>query len=150
MAGLTAGRYAPRMSVTVGILRELECRRLRGLVDADESVLEALHDPEFVLVHPGGGVWSRAFYLGGVLSGEIDYRRFEPDSEIDVRVDGGLAVVRYRSVIDIQVRGQQGGTLACWHMDCYRYGPTWRVLWSQATEIPPDSNEPGPDHQERG
>ncbi|XVU30070.1 nuclear transport factor 2 family protein [Actinoplanes sp. CA-054009] len=80
--------------MTVAELRELEKRRLRALVGADEPTLEALHAPEFELIHPGGGVWSRATCLGGVLSGAIDYRRFEPVSEIDVLAGDGVAVVR--------------------------------------------------------
>ena len=35
-------------------------------------------------------------------------------------VDGAVAVLRYRSLIDIAVRGQRPGLLECWHLDCYR------------------------------
>jgi hypothetical protein len=71
-------------------------------------------------------------------------------SEIEVMADGDLAVLRYRSLIDIAVAGQQPGPLECWHLDCYRRddnvadngpggtgnGPGgWQVRWSQATEI---------------
>jgi len=99
---------------------------------------EALHAPDFELVHPSGGVWSRQQYLGGIATGEIDYRRFEAVSDIDVMADGHLAVLRYRSVIDIAVKGQAAGTLECWHVDCYRrdpHGGHWQVRWSQATAI---------------
>jgi len=118
-------------------LREVELRRLRALVQASEAELEALHSPEFLLVNPSGTVWSRAFYLGGVVAGTIDYRRFDADSFIEVVIDGNLGIVRYRSAIDIQVLEQQGGPLKCWHMDCYqRSSPDapWQVIWSQATE----------------
>ncbi len=95
-----------------------------------------LHAPDFLLVHPGGGVWDRTDYLGGVADGTIDYRRFEPESDIEVLVDGDVAVVRYRSLIDISVRGQNAGELRCWHLHCYQRGEAgWRVHWSQATEI---------------
>lgn len=120
------------------ILRDTERRRLRALVEADGAVLDALHAEEFVLVHPSGGVWSRDYYLGGVLSGEIGYRRFEPVSAIEAMIDGGLAVIRYRSMIDIHVRGRSAGELSCWHMDTFRRADPeapWRAVWSQATEI---------------
>lgn len=126
------------MSVLVGALKDLEARRLRALIDADEVTLDALHAPEFVLINPSGGAWSKAKYLGGVLSGDINYRRFTAVSDIDVMVDGSLAVLRYRSAIDIHVQGQEAGPLECWHMDCYRAtsaGASWQVVWSQATEI---------------
>jgi len=102
------------------------------------AIADALHHPAFVLVHPGGGVWSKAFYLDGIADGSIDYRRFEPMSDIDAFVDGDLAVLRYRSAIEIHVHGQQGGDLDCWHMDTYRrdnVDAPWRAIWSQATEI---------------
>ena len=127
------------MSTTAGVLIELEKKRLRALVDADMVTLDALHAPAFVLVHPGGGVWSKEHYVGGIGTGAIDYRRFEPTSAIEAAVDGGLAVLRYRSAIDIHVQGREPGRLACWHMDCYRVAPggEWQVVWSQATEISP-------------
>jgi hypothetical protein len=99
---------------------------------------EALHAPDFELVHPSSGVWSKEQYLGGIASGDINYRRFDAMSNIDVMVDGNLAVLRYRSLIDIAVRGQEAGLLECWHLDCYcrdQDGMPWSVRWSQATSI---------------
>ena len=124
------------MSLAVETLKVLEVRRLRALVEADAKVLEAVHASEFVLVNPSGGVWSKARYIGGVLSGEINYRRFDAISDIEIVAEGSLAVLRYQSAIDIHVAGQTAGPLECWHMDCYRRTATdapWQVIWSQAT-----------------
>ena len=52
--------------------------------------------------------------------------------------DGDVAVVRYRSLIDIAVFGGTPGQLRCWHLDVYQRDAasgTWQVRWSQATEI---------------
>ena len=118
-------------------LRALERRRLRSLVEADMEVAEALHTPDFELVNPGGSTWSRERYLGGIASGDIDYRRFEPVSDIDVMVDGDLAVLRYRSAIDISVTGGTPGPLDAQHLDVYVRDADgrWQVRWSQATEV---------------
>ena len=122
--------------VSAGELVRLERRRLRCLVEARVGEVEPLHAPDFRIVTPSGGVWNRDEYLGGIADGSIDYRRFEPVSEIEVMADGDLAVLRYRSAIDIAVAGQQPGPLDCWHLDCYeRVDGAWRVRWSQATEI---------------
>jgi hypothetical protein len=88
------------MSLAVETLKVLEVRRLRALVEADANVLEAVHASEFVLVNPSGGVWSKARYIGGVLSGEINYRRFDAISDIEIVAEGNLAVLRYQSAID--------------------------------------------------
>jgi hypothetical protein len=118
-------------------LRDLERRRLRSLVEADMDTAEALHAPDFELVTPSGTVWSREHYLGGIGSGDIDYRRFEAVTEIDVLHDGDLAVLRYRSEIDIAVSGGVPGPLTCEHLDVYQRDAdgAWRVRWSQATEV---------------
>jgi hypothetical protein len=115
-------------------LGNIERERLRSLVEVRVDDADAFHAPDFELVTPSGGVWSKEQYLGGIASGDINYRRFEAVS----MVDGDLAVLRYRSVIDIAVTGQETGLLECWHLDCYRRdddGEPWRVRWSQATSI---------------
>jgi hypothetical protein len=95
-----------------------------------------LHADDFELVTPSGDVMTKGEYLGRVASSDIDYRRFEVASEIDVAVSGDLAVLRYQSMVDIAVVGQEAGELACWHIDCYQRtgrNASWRVRWSQAT-----------------
>lgn len=118
-------------------LAGIERDRLRSLVEVRIADADALHAPDFVLVTPSGHCWSRDQYLGDIASGRVDYRRFEAMSDIDVMVDGDLAVLRYRSAIDIAVQGQEPGQLECWHLDCYRRDASgaWRVHWSQATSI---------------
>lgn len=71
---------------------------------------------------------SKNQYLDGIASGTIDYRRFEPVSEISVLTAGELVVIRYKSQIDIEVQGQHL-LLRCWHTDCYRRGHDgWQVV----------------------
>ena len=121
----------------VGHLVDLEHRRLRALVEVRVAEAESLHAPDFVLVNPSGVAWSRAKYLGGIASGAIDYRRFEPVSDIEVMFEGDLAVLRYRSAIEVSVVGRDSGPLECWHLDCYRrvHNGQWQVRWSQATAV---------------
>ncbi|WP_285667527.1 nuclear transport factor 2 family protein [Actinorhabdospora filicis] len=119
-------------------LAALEHRRLKALVAAEAETLDALHAPDFLLVHPSGGVWTKSDYIGGILSGEIRYHRFEALTEIQVMADTTIAVLRYRSSICIQIGGNQPGELEAWHTDSYRRedaSSPWRVVWSQATAI---------------
>jgi hypothetical protein len=127
-----------RASGVAAQLRDLERRRLRCLVEVRMDEATLIHAADFRIVNPSGGVWTREQYLGGIAEGSIDYRRFEAVSEIEVIAGEDVAVLRYRSAIDIAVAGQQPGPLECWHLDCYQREPeqgTWRVRWSQATEI---------------
>lgn len=118
-------------------LGDIERLRLRSLVDARMEQADDLHAPDFELVHPSGGVWSKEQYLGGIASGDINYLRFDAVSPIDVMVDGNMAVLRYQSAMEIAVEGQEASQLECWHLDCYRRddGGCWRVRWSQATAV---------------
>ncbi|ADB35576.1 hypothetical protein Kfla_6581 [Kribbella flavida DSM 17836] len=118
-------------------LRRIERARLRALVEKDVVAAELVHADDFRLVTPSGLVWSKEEYLGGIANGEIDYRRFEAVSEIEVLADGALAVLRYRSAIEIAVKGNDSAKLDAWHLDVYAVGDDgmWRVRWSQATAI---------------
>lgn len=115
-------------------LAGIERRRLQAIVDADAETLELLHHSDFVLCNPSGAVWDRAYYLGGLCDGSITYDRFEPIGPVETMESDALAVLRYRSVIDVRTPGG-GGRLECWHMDAYlREGAIWRCKWSQATD----------------
>lgn len=112
----------------------LERRRLAAIIEADAGALHALHHEDFVLCTPSGAVWDREFYLGGLIGGGISYTTFEPVNDIEVTASADVAVLRYRSNIDIVIEGG-GGHLECWHLDVYiRDGDNWACKWSQATD----------------
>lgn len=118
-------------------LEALERERLRAIVAVDEETFWSLHDPEFVLCSPGGTIWNRSTYVGGLIDGSISYSRFEPVTAIEVlgEMHAEVAAVRYRSVIDV-VTPRGGGHLECWHLDVYvrDLQDGWRCRWSQATD----------------
>lgn len=119
----------------VSQLRGLETQRLDAVVRADGRALDRLHAADFVLCTPSGETWTREHYLGGLVDGTIDYQRFEAVTAIEVLVDADLAVLRYRSEIEIRVGRGDLGRLACWHLDVYqRIAGSWRCRWSQATD----------------
>jgi hypothetical protein len=117
-------------------IRDLERRRLRALVDADVDVANRLHADDYELVTPGADRLSKADYLGAIASGEIDYRVFEPASDIDVLVLGETAVaLRYVARIDIDFGTGTDLALAL-HTDIWSHRDgVWQAVWSQATRI---------------
>lgn len=115
---------------------ELERQRLQALVAADFALARSLHADDYQLISPGGGALSREQYLEGIATGDLDYRIFEPASEIAVRRYGQAAAVRYRARIEILVSGQRDAGLF-WHTDIYEIRDgRWQAVWSQATRIP--------------
>jgi ketosteroid isomerase-like protein len=120
----------------VETLRALERARLSHLVECRVAEADAIHAPDFVIVTPSGHAWSKAEYLGGIEFGETDYRRFEPVTDIEVMQDGDVAVLRYRSAIEIAINGREPAELTAWHLDCYRrVDGVWQIRWSQATAL---------------
>ena len=115
-------------------LRQIELERLRALVEADLDVAWRLHADDFQLITPGGDAWSREEYLTRVESGDLDYRLWEPEGEIQVRLSGDLAAIRYAATLSVVADGQQL-SMRAWHTDVYeRRDSEWQVVWSQATQ----------------
>ena len=116
-------------------IRNTERERLRALVSGDIDVARQLHSDEFQLINPLGGVLSKEDYLGAVAAGGIKYLVWEPES-IEVRLYGEVALIRYRSQIEIVVQGQFVPRRPYWHTDAYeKRAGCWQVIWSQATAI---------------
>jgi hypothetical protein len=113
-------------------LPDLERRRLQALVAADVVSAAPLHSDDYWLVTPNGSEMTKEDYLGGIESGELRYRAFEPVSEVAVLAGADVAVLRYRARISFD----DGPGFLCWHTDCYQLrSGTWQVVWSQATRI---------------
>ena len=118
-------------------LANLERARLRALVDRDGIAAAALHADDYELVTPGGRALSKTDYLDSITSGGLRYHRFEPISDIRIRLHDDTAILRYRVAIAIDWEG--GAELGeYWHTDYWeRRGGQWQAVWSHATRIGP-------------
>lgn len=123
------------MDIDADFIRELERSRLRALVERDMAQAWLLHAPDFQLVTPRGQPFTREQYLAKVESGALRYLRWEP-GDIDVRLRGDSAVIRYQATLEIDAGEGRGTPFRCWHIDSYELnGAMWQVVWSQATRI---------------
>jgi hypothetical protein len=117
-------------------IRATERERIRALVHADIEVARQLHADDFQLITPLGATLSKEQYLGAVAAGDIKYLACELDSPIDVRLYSEVALIRYRSQIEIMVLGQKYPRGRYWHTDAYeKRDGRWQVVWSHATGI---------------
>lgn len=65
----------------------------------------------------------------------MKYLLWEPE-EIDVRLYGNAAVIRYQAELEIIFHGYNVPRSRYWHTDIYeQHEGSWRIVWSQATEI---------------
>lgn len=120
---------------TVEQLHATERARLRALVLVDMAAAGALHAADFQLITPIGALLDRAQYLGAVAAGDINYLFWEAD-EIDVRVMGESATIRYCAELEVVFSGHRVARTKYWHTDTYeRADGVWQAVWSQATAI---------------
>jgi hypothetical protein len=99
---------SPASTSEAELVQTTELERLRALVEADADVADQLHAEEYELVSAHGEFLTREEYVGGIIAGEFSYEVFEPvsESEIDVRVYGDGAVIRYQAQFKIVFGGQ--------------------------------------------
>jgi hypothetical protein len=114
--------------------RALEVKRTQALVARDMPEIERLHASDYELISPHGRVMSRERYVS-LIAAEQFYARWEHGT-MRVRVSEGMAAVRYQAKITFP----SGRVVNCWHTDIYVLDSgTWKAIWSQATQLPPDS-----------
>jgi ketosteroid isomerase-like protein len=117
-------------------IRATEQERLRAVIAGDVAAARELHAEDFQLVTPLGAVLSREEYLGAVAARHLHYLVWELDSPIEVRMYGDVALIRYRSQIQIEVGGQVYPRASYWFTDAYeKRDSRWQIVWSQGTGI---------------
>lgn len=117
------------------LIQATERERVRALVDANLDVARRLHADDFQVINPLGRVSSRERYLSGVAAGTTDYLAWDTDS-VTVRLYGRSAVIRYRSQVDVTVRGEAQPRLPAWNTGVYeKRGGQWQIVWFQVTYI---------------
>ncbi|HEY1930004.1 MAG TPA: nuclear transport factor 2 family protein [Caulobacteraceae bacterium] len=116
-------------------IREIEQRRLTALVSGDLETADALHADDFQLITPQGEAMSKRSYLDAIRTGMLRYDVWQP-GEIEVRLNGDGAVIRYQAKLGNTWAGQSYPPRDFWHTDYYeKRDGSWRVVWSQATEV---------------
>jgi ketosteroid isomerase-like protein len=135
-AAVATASAAPSDSPEAQRLRTTELERQHALVNADMAALDLLTADDFQLVPPPGIPLSRAEYVGAVAAGAIEYVAFEPASDMQVRLYGDAAALRYLAHIDVVVAGLGHFDTDAWVTDVYeRRGGRWQIVWEQATAV---------------
>jgi hypothetical protein len=118
--------------------RALEVERTRALVARDMPAIERLHASDYELISPPGRVMTRERYLS-LIAAEPFYANWEHGA-MRVRLSEGMAAIRYQARITFP----SGKVVECWHTDIYALqAGSWKAIWSQATQLPPDSATSG-------
>jgi ketosteroid isomerase-like protein len=123
-------------NITAETVRAKQSERSAALLNADVQAAESIHADDFQLITPLGAVFSKEQYLGAVAAGIIRYTALELDSPVDARVYGEVAVLRYRTQIEVEVQGQLYPRAAYWFTDVYeKWDEQWQIVWSQGTGV---------------
>ena len=114
--------------------RALEVERIQALVTRDVPTIRRLHSPDYELISVPGRVMSLERYLS-LMANDVFYANWEHGS-MRFQISEAMAAVRYRAKITFP----SGKVVDCWHTDIYALqAGSWRAVWSQATQLPPDS-----------
>jgi Domain of unknown function (DUF4440) len=79
--------------VEAELLRATERGRLQALVAGNVDRAHELHADDFQLITPNGEALSKEQYLGGIAAGTLDYRLWEPDATMTVRLYDQTALI---------------------------------------------------------
>src|SRR5215468_2699856 len=93
-------------TLEIDAIRAIQLQRSAALLKADIQAAGRIHADDFELVTPLGSVFSKEQYLGAVAAGIIKYTAIELDSPVKVRMYSDVALVRYRTEIEVEVQGQ--------------------------------------------
>lgn len=118
--------------------RALELERTQALVARDVAAIRRLHAPDYELISVPGRSMSLDRYVA-LIEEDVFYVNWE-HGPMRVQVAQGMAAVRYQARITFP----SGNVVPCWHTDIYaQRSGSWLAVWSQATRLPPESNEAG-------
>src|SRR5687767_9540257 len=111
-------------------LNELEQRLIKAWLEQDRETVNAILDPDWAVIDPGGRILTKAqvheeFDSGArkMESGVID--------EVKVRVFGNFAVVTGRTTASGNYQGESVSVRLRFTDVCLRRGAQWQVVASQ-------------------
>ena len=117
-------------------LRKIEEERLAAFVAGDVPALQRIHANDFQVVNPAGQELNREDYLNGVSQGFITYRTWQPEGRIQAYVFGEVAILRYRSLVELSVQGEAQPEQHFWQVEVYeKRRDGWQATFSQSTRI---------------
>jgi len=127
---------SPNVDLDTEAIRHIQRERAGALLAANIETARRIYADDFQLITPLGAVFSKSEYLDAVEAGVLRYLVFELDSPLQLRVYGDVALVRYRTLIEIEVQGQRYPRSSYWFTDAYeKHDGQWQIVWSQGTGI---------------
>lgn len=100
----------------------------------DADALDRLYVADYTFVTPAGQVWSKAYYLGLMRSGDLKSGSYSRNEET-IRVYGDTAVVIYRSTAQGSLKGETFNSQRRVTTVLIKRDGVWRALGRQSTPI---------------
>ena len=109
---------------------------IKGMTDADESILESILASELVYGHSNGRVQNKSEFIAEILSGQpFVYVSIEP-LEQTIQLSGDVAVVRHIMTAETKNPNGESGSLRIGNMLVWRLqSGTWKLLARQAYRL---------------
>lgn len=118
-------------------IRQLELERQRLIVEGDIAAADPYHADDFVLINPFGVPLTKKQLLDLLDMGAVDFLKIDIE-DIEVRVYGDGAALRYRAAFQVEADGEVLPEQVLWHLMTYELRDgEWKAVWSVATEVRP-------------
>jgi len=111
-------------------------RLMKGIVDADESILKSVTADELVYGHSSGKVQNKSEFIAEILSGQpLHYLSINLEDQT-IRITGDVAVVRHIFTSETKAADGTPGNLRIGNMLVWQWqNGTWKLLARQAYKI---------------
>lgn len=116
-------------------LLALEKQRYSAIVRADVKFLDTMLDDNLIFTHASGKIDTKESFTSSLKSGILTYNKIDID-DVEVRLYDSFGVVTGRSVLEINVRGEDR-TLELLFMTVWMKDQNgWKVVAYQSTRRP--------------
>ena len=105
----------------------------QALIDKNRSVLDDIHENEFVLVHMTGLQQTKNVYIDAIMDGTLNYYSVKHES-VNVMIDGDHATIDGQSLVSAAVFG---GGRHTWPLllkiKLVRQNHVWKIVGARAS-----------------
>jgi ketosteroid isomerase-like protein len=116
-------------------IRAVEQQRYKAMVDADYATLDKLLADDLLYAHSSGEIDDKKSLVAAMRSGTRRYKKVTTD-DTRYRVDGKLAVITGRAVIEVERDGKPQAFSTRFTAVYEKSASGWRLAAWQTTRLP--------------
>ena len=113
-------------------LLELERQRYRAMVSTDMESLDSMLDDDLIFTHASSKLDTKESFMKSLRSGGLTYRAIDIE-DVEVRMHGPCGIVTGKSLLDLQVQGEDRKLQLRFTTVWLEKSDGWKVVAYQST-----------------